>query len=172
MFREYVTVHMSTIEGTRTTLGDDNNLLAYSHVAHDCTVGSHMILSSNAALGGHCIVDDHVYIAFAVGVLPFCRVGKYAIAGAMAKVTKDLPPYMMAEGAPAKVRTINKVRLERAGYGVEDIDVARSVHKILYRDGLNRSQAMEALKAHEQQDSWFVKGMLEFIDTDSKMGCM
>ena len=172
VFREYVTVHMSTIEGTKTTLGDDNNLLAYSHVAHDCTVGNKMIMSSNAALGGHCIVHDNVYVAFAVGVLPFVRIGKYAIAGAMAKITKDLPPYMMAEGAPAKVRTINKVRLEREGYSVEDIDIARSVHKILYRGGHNRTQAMEALGAHEKAESWFVKGMIDFIENASKMGCM
>ncbi|MGB0370403.1 MAG: acyl-ACP--UDP-N-acetylglucosamine O-acyltransferase [Opitutales bacterium] len=172
VFREYVTVHMSTIPGIRTTLGDDNNLLAHSHVAHDCTVGSHLIMSSNAALGGHCVVDDHVYIAFAVGVLPFVRVGRYAIAGAMAKVTKDLPPYMMVEGAPAKVRTINKVRLEREGYSTEDIDIARNVHRILYRGGNNRSQAIEALKAHPNQESWFVKGMIDFIDVESKMGCM
>ena len=172
VFREYVTVHMSTIPGTHTVIGDDNNLLAYSHVAHDCIVGNNLIMSSNAALGGHCQVADNVYIAFAVGVLPFCRVGKYAIAGAMAKVTKDLPPYMMVEGAPAKVRTINKVRLERAGHSKDEINIARSVYRILYRDGLNRSQAIEALKAHPQADSWFVSGMIEFIDAESKMGCM
>lgn len=172
VFREYVTVHMSTIPGIRTTLGNDNHLLAYSHIAHDCTVGDHMIMSSNAALGGHCVVDDHVYIAFAVGVLPFVRVGRYAIAGAMAKVTKDLPPYMMAEGAPASVRTINKVRLERSGFSKEDIDIARNVHRILYRSGKNRSQAIEALKNHPEHDSWFVKGMVSFLDIDSKMGCM
>lgn len=172
VFREYVTVHMSTIPGTKTTLGDDNNLLAYSHVAHDCVVGNKMIMSSNAALGGHCHVDDNVYIAFAVGVLPFVRVGRYSIAGAMAKVTKDLPPYMMVEGAPAKVRTINKVRLERSGYSAEDIDIARSVHRLLYRSGHNRSQAIEALRNHPNTESWFVQAMIEFITFDSKMGCM
>lgn len=172
VFREYVTVHMSTIPGSKTVLGNDNNLLAYSHVAHDCVVGNHLIISSNAALGGHCLVDDHVYVAFAAGISPFCRIGKYAIAGAMCKVTKDIPPYMMADGSPAKVRTINKVRLERAGYSAEEVELAKAVHRTLYRAGLNRQQALEELRQHPMAESWFIKGMIEFIATDSKMGCM
>jgi len=161
-FREYSSIHMSTIDGTRTIIGDDNLFLGYSHVAHDCIVGNELIMSGNAALGGHVVVEDNVYIAWSAGISPFCRIGKYAIAGAMAKVTQDIPPYMMADGSPAKVVFINKVRLERAGFSPEDIALAKEVFKIIYKQGLNRSQALDALKQHAARDSWFIQSMLEF----------
>lgn len=168
VFREYCSMHESTIDGTRTIIGDDNLFLGYTHVAHDCVVGNHLIMSGNAALGGHVIIEDSVYIAWAAGISPFCRIGKYAIAGASAKVTQDIPPYMMADGAPAKVVFINKVRLEREGFGAEDISLAKEVYKILYKKGLNRSQALEVLSQHEQKDSWFIQGILAFAEKSER----
>ena len=161
-FREYSSMHMSTIDGTLTTIGDHNLFLSYSHVAHDCSVANHLIMSNNSALGGHCIVEDHAYVAWAAGISPFCRIGKYAIAGANAKVTQDIPPYMMADGSPAKVVYINKVRLEREGYSAAEIALAKEVFKILYKKGLNRSQAIAALNEHPSSDSWIIQVMLEF----------
>ncbi|MCH2155764.1 MAG: acyl-ACP--UDP-N-acetylglucosamine O-acyltransferase [Opitutales bacterium] len=169
VFRESVTVHMSTIEGTRTEIGDDNNLLAYSHVAHDATVGSHLIMSSNAAIGGHCIVDDHVYIAWASGLSPFVRVGKFSIVGAMSKITKNVPPFLMVDGNPGRVRTINKVRLERMGYDASAIEAAKSIYRTIYREGLNRSQAVEKLKENPESDAELYQLMIQFHG-DSKMG--
>lgn len=147
VFREFTTIHCATTEDTETVLGDNNLILAYSHVAHECIVGNHLIMSSHAALGGHVEVGDHVNLGWGVGVHQFCRVGDYAMAGAASKVVQDIPPYMISDGTPAVARTINKIGLERAGFGSEDIALVRRVFKVFYKEGLNRSQAIEKLQA-------------------------
>jgi len=163
VFREYVTVHLATNDGEFTVLGNQNVLLAYSHVAHDCVVGSHLVMSSHAALGGHVVVGDHVNVGWNAGIHQFCRLGAYSMIGACAKVVQDVPPYMIADGNPAAVRTINKVGLERRDFSAADIAIARSVYKILYRDGLNRAQAVERLRAIPEAAHPLVVAMLAFI---------
>jgi len=163
VFREYVTVHVGTNDGEFTQLGDDNVLLAYSHVAHDCIVGNHLVMSSHAALGGHVVVGDHVNVGWNAGVHQFCRLGSHSMAGACAKVVQDVPPGLIADGNPATIRTINKVGMERQGFSAEDIALTRAVYKVLYREGLNRTQAAERLAAHPQAAHPIVAGMLEFI---------
>jgi len=163
VFREYVTVHLATRDGELTVLGDDNVLLAYSHVAHDCVVGNHFVMSSHAALAGHVLAGDHVNVGWNAGVHQFCRLGAHAMVGACAKLVQDVPPFMIADGNPAKVRTINKVGLERNGFSSEDIALARAVYKVLYREGLNRSQALERLRAHPQAGHPIVVATVEFI---------
>jgi len=163
VFREYVTVHVATHDGEFTVLGDDNVLLAYSHVAHDCIVGNHFVMSSHAALGGHVAVEDHVVLGWNAGVHQFCRLGAHGMAGACAKVVQDVPPGLMADGNPARVRTINKVGLERSGFSSADIALVRAAFKILYRDGLNRTQAVERLAAHPQAQHPWMKALREFM---------
>ncbi|HVU36939.1 MAG TPA: acyl-ACP--UDP-N-acetylglucosamine O-acyltransferase [Opitutales bacterium] len=163
VFREYVTVHTATNDAEFTTLGDDNVLLAYSHVAHDCIVGNHLVMSSHAALGGHVVVEDHVVIGWNAGVHQFCRLGSHSMLGACAKLVQDVPPGLMADGNPARVRTINKVGLERRGFTAGDIALVRSVFKILYREGLNRTQAAAKLAAHPQAAHPWMQAMLAFL---------
>jgi len=164
VFREYVTVHCGTKDGEMTLMGDDNVILAYSHIAHDCTIGSHLIMSSHAAFGGHCVVGDHVNIGWNAGIHQFCRIGHHAMIGACAKAVQDIPPMMIADGNPADVKTINKVGLEREGFSPEEISLARSVYKILYREHLNRGQALERLRAHPELESRIVQFVLNFAD--------
>ncbi len=168
VFREYVTVHVATKDGEFTVLGDGNVLLAYSHVAHDCVVGNGLVMSSHAAFGGHVVAGDQVVVGWNAGVHQFCRLGSHSMAGACAKVVQDVPPFMIADGNPAEVRTINKVGLERRGFKPEDIEVARSVYKLLYREGLNRSQAMERLRAHPQAAHPLVADMLVFVSQSTR----
>jgi UDP-N-acetylglucosamine acyltransferase len=163
VFREYVTVHVATNDSEFTRLGDHNVLLAYSHVAHDCIISSHLVMSSHAALGGHVVVGDHVNVGWNAGVHQFCRLGSYSMAGACAKVVQDVPPGLIADGNPATIRTINKVGLERQGFSADDIALTRAIYKILYREGLNRTQAVARLAAHPQAAHSIVAGMLEFI---------
>ncbi len=163
VFREYVTVHLATNEGEFTVLGDDNVLLAYSHVAHDCVVGNHMVMSSHAALAGHVLVGDHVNVGWNAGIHQFCRLGDHSMVGACAKLVQDVPPFMIADGNPAKIRTINKVGLERHGFSPGDVALARAVFKMLYREGLNRSQALERLVSHPQAAHPVIVAMVEFI---------
>ncbi|MEM8867047.1 MAG: acyl-ACP--UDP-N-acetylglucosamine O-acyltransferase [Verrucomicrobiota bacterium] len=168
VFREFTTVHCATTEATETVLGDNNLILAYSHVAHECIVGNHLIMSSHAALGGHVEVGDHVNLGWGVGVHQFCRVGDYAMAGAASKVVQDIPPYMIADGNPAVARTINRVGLERAGFGAEDIALVRRVFKLFYKEGLNRTQAVEKLQADVDLSHPVAKTFLAFASKSQR----
>ncbi len=153
VFREYVTIHAATSDGDFTVVGDDNLLLAYTHVAHDCRLGSHIIASNSVGIAGHVIVEDRVVLGAVCGIHQFCRIGAFAMVSAYAKVVQDVPPYFIADGAPAEVRAINKVGLERNGFTAEQLDRVKQIHRTLYREGLNRSQALEKLAAHAQAAS-------------------
>lgn len=162
VFREYVTVHSATRDGGFTVLGDNNVILAYSHIAHDCVIGNHLVMSSQSALAGHLTVEDHVNIGWGTGVHQFCKVGAHAMLGAMAKVVQDVPPFMIADGNPAVVRSINKVGLDRNGFSPAQIQRVKHLHRILFREGLNRAQAIEKLQAHPEADSAEFRHMLAF----------
>ncbi|MEM9226684.1 MAG: acyl-ACP--UDP-N-acetylglucosamine O-acyltransferase [Verrucomicrobiota bacterium] len=168
VFREYSNVHLATNDAELTVIGDDNVILAYSHVAHDCIIGNHLVMSSHAALGGHVVVGDHVVVGWGVGVHQFCRIGEHVMVGACSKLVQDVPPYMIADGNPAEVRAINKVGLERRDFTPEDIDLVRGIHRILYRDGLNRTQALERLCKHPEADSPFIKAVIAFAETSER----
>ncbi|MFM7209696.1 MAG: acyl-ACP--UDP-N-acetylglucosamine O-acyltransferase, partial [Verrucomicrobiota bacterium] len=96
VFREYVSVHLGTQEGEWTVLGDDNVLLAYSHVAHDCVIGNHLVMSSHSAVAGHVHVGDHVNIGWNAGIHQFCRIGDHAMVAACSKCVQDVPPFVIA----------------------------------------------------------------------------
>ena len=162
VFREFTTVHCATTDDQITILGNDNLVLSYSHVAHECVIGNHLIMSSHAALGGHVIVGNHVNVGWGAGVHQFCRLGDHGMVGAASKVVQDVPPFTISDGNPAVARTINKVGLERAGFTKDEISLARRVFKTFYKDGLNRSQAIEKLRASEEIDSRVVKIFLDF----------
>lgn len=168
VFREYTTVHMATNDGDYTILGNDNVLLAYSHIAHDCRVGDHLIMSSHSALAGHAVVHDHVNIGWNVGVHQFCHLGRYCMIGACSKIVQSVLPYMLADGNPATVRTFNKVGLERAGFSPEQVELVRLIYQMLYRKGLNRSQALEALKEYDAPDPAIVKEVLDFVESSGR----
>jgi UDP-N-acetylglucosamine acyltransferase len=168
VFREYVSVHAATIDGQFTTVGSDNTILAYSHIAHDCVVGNRVIMSNYAGLAGHVIVEDHVLIGAYGGVHQFCRLGAHAMLSACSKLVHDLPPYFIADGAPATVRTFNKVGLERFGFAAPQIDHVKQIFRILYRDGLNRTQALEKLASHPAAESAEFARMLAFAKSSER----
>jgi UDP-N-acetylglucosamine acyltransferase len=168
VFREYTSVHMATNDGEFTRVGSDNVILAYSHIAHDCVVGNHLVMSSQAALAGHVVVEDHVNIGWGAGVHQFCRVGEYAMIGAMAKIVQDVPPFVIADGSPAVVRSINKVGLDRSDFGPAQLDAIKQIFRIVYRQGLNRGQALDALLAHPLADTREFKHFLAFAGTSQR----
>jgi UDP-N-acetylglucosamine acyltransferase len=163
VFREFTTVHCATSDGRVTSLGDGNLILAYSHVAHECRVGNHLVMSSHAALGGHVEVGDHVNIGWGAGVHQFCRIGDYAMVGAASKVVQDVPPYMISDGSPAAVRTANKVGLERAGFSREEIALVRRMFKVFYKEGLNRKQAAQNLEEAGLAERKITARFLDFL---------
>lgn len=168
IFREFTTIHCATSEAQITSLGDHNLILAYSHVAHECTVGNHLVMSSHAALGGHVKIGDHVNIGWGSGTHQFCRIGDYAMVGAASKVVQDVPPYMISDGNPAAVRTPNKVGLVRAGFSQDDISAIRQIFKAFYKDGLNRSQATEKLEQAGIADLEIVEKYLSFMKSSER----
>lgn len=169
VFREYTTIHPATNDGDFTVLGDHNTILAYSHVAHDCQIGNHLVMSSHAALGGHIVCGDHVNIGWGAGVHQFCCIGDFAMVGAASKAVQDVPPFMISDGNPAACRTYNRIGLERAGFPPEQITMVHRVFKILFREGLNRGQSLEKLRAGEFADDPIVKRILDFF-AESKRG--
>ncbi|MBI4025114.1 MAG: acyl-ACP--UDP-N-acetylglucosamine O-acyltransferase [Verrucomicrobia bacterium] len=147
VFRESVTVHRATGKRDKTVIGNHNTLLAYAHVAHDCVLGDHIVMSNSGTLAGHVIVEDRAVIGGLTAVHQFCRIGRMAITGGCSKVVQDVPPFMMADGNPAEVRTINKVGLERNGVPEETQKHLRAAFKLLYREsGLNIGDAVAKIR--------------------------
>ncbi|MBP6507345.1 MAG: acyl-ACP--UDP-N-acetylglucosamine O-acyltransferase [Opitutaceae bacterium] len=168
VFREYVTIHAATNDGDFTVLGSDNTVLAYSHIAHDCVLGNHIVMSNAVSMAGHVTVENHVVIGGAAGIHQFCRIGAFAMLSAMAKLVQDLPPYFIADGTPAEVRAFNKVGLERNGHSAEQLERVKHIFRILYREGLNRTQALEKLAAHAQAGSAEFARVLQFAKTSER----
>jgi UDP-N-acetylglucosamine acyltransferase len=168
VFREYASVHAATFDGNFTVVGSDNTILAYCHIAHDCVVGNRVIMSNYAGLAGHVVLEDHVLIGAYGGVHQFCRIGAHAMLSACSKLVHDLPPYLIADGAPATVRTFNKIGLERHGFDAEQLDRVKQIFRVLYRDGLNRTQAVEKLAAHEQASTAEFQRVLAFAKASER----
>ncbi|HKS37562.1 MAG TPA: acyl-ACP--UDP-N-acetylglucosamine O-acyltransferase [Verrucomicrobiae bacterium] len=146
-FREYVTVHSATGEGEVTRVGSHNHILAYSHIAHNVTLGDHIIMSNVGTLAGHVIVEDYAVIGGLTAVHQFCRIGRMAITGGCSKVVQDVPPYMLADGNPAETRTINKVGLDRNEVSEEVQGALKQAYKILFREGLTISNALARIES-------------------------
>ena len=141
-FREYVTIHSATGDGEITRVGSHNHILAYCHVAHNCALGSHIIMSNVATLAGHVVVEDYAVIGGLAAIHQFCRIGKMAMIGGCSKVVQDVPPFMMADGNPAETRTINKTGMERNGVSEKAQSALRQAYKIMFREGLTVSNAV------------------------------
>ena len=146
-FREYVTINSATSDGEITAVGSHNHILAYCHLAHNVTLGDHIIMSNVATLGGHVTVENYAVIGGLAAIHQFCRIGKMSIIGASSKVVQDVPPFMLAAGNPAETRTINKVGMERHGVSEEAQTVIKQAYKILFREGLTISNALAKIEA-------------------------
>ena len=137
--REHVTLHRGTGNGGGVTrVGSSNLLMVGCHVAHDCVIGSHVILANEVMLAGHVVVEDGAIVSGGVGVHHYATVGTCAFVGGLARVSRDVPPFMVVEGHPAEVRKPNNVGMERRGYSEGDVDAIREAFKRLYRDGNGR----------------------------------
>jgi len=146
IFREQVTVHSATAEGGVTRIGSRNLLMAGAHVAHDCKVGSHTVLCNLVLLAGHVTLEDHVILSGMAGVQQFCRVGRNAMVGGITKIVQDVPPFMIADGNPARVRAINQIGLERQGFSTEAQVALKQAFKLLFRQGLTTAKAIAQIE--------------------------
>src|SRR3954471_3343914 len=166
-FREFVTVNRSTTATGKTQIGHRGNFLAYSHIGHDCTVGDAVVFSNNGTLAGHVQVGDHAIMGGLTAVHQFCRLGPFAITGGCSKIVQDVPPFMIADGNPAKVRGINVVGLERNGFAAETIKTIKEAFRLIYRSKYNTRQAIDAIR-QELPASPEITQIIEFIQTSER----
>ena len=168
VIREYVTVHRATHEGRDTRIGSRCLVMVSSHVAHDCVVGDEVIIINYAGLSGHVTVEDRATIGGLTGIHPFTRIGTYAYVGGCAKVTQDVPPFVMADGVPATARAVNVIGMRRGGVDGEGRRQVRAAFRILYRSGLAPATAAARIRA-ELGGHPLVARLADFIE-DSKRG--
>jgi len=164
--REYVTINPGTSAGEETIIGDNNLIMAYAHIAHNCKVGNNVIIANSGTLGGHVEIDDYAIIGGLVGIHQFCRIGKHSIIGGCSKVVMDIIPYIMADGHPARPYGLNIIGLKRRNFSEEKIKILNEAYKIIFKSGLNTSQALKKLE--EMNDCEEVKDIIEFIKSSKR----
>ncbi len=162
-FREFVTVNRGTAPGSKTTIGNHGNFLAYAHVAHDCTVGDHVIFSNNGTLAGHVTMGDYAILGGLTAVHQFCRIGAHSITGGCSKIVQDVPPFLIADGNPATIRSVNAVGLQRRGFSDESVRAVKLAYRTLFKKKLNLGQALEALRASPAASDPAAAQLIEFV---------
>lgn len=170
IIREYVTIHRGTPRGAGVTrIGNKNYLMAYAHVAHDCRLGNGIVMANAATLAGHVRVDDHAVLGGLVAIHQFVRIGTHAFIGGKSGLRMDVPPYMLAFGAPAKLYGPNLVGLKRNGISPLAISALKKGYRILFRSGLPLQEAIE--KVHQEVDSYpELENLVRFMLDSSKRG--
>jgi UDP-N-acetylglucosamine acyltransferase len=166
-FRESVTINSATGDGEVTSVGSHNHILAYCHIAHNCVLGDHIIMSNVGTLAGHVTVGDRAVIGGLVAIHQFCRIGKLSMIGGCSKVVQDVPPFMLADGNPAETRTINKIGMERNGISETVQSAMRQAYKTLFREGLTISNAVVQLEK-ELPELDEIRHLLEFVRSSER----
>jgi UDP-N-acetylglucosamine acyltransferase len=166
--REYVTINPGTAEGGgKTTIGDNNLIMAYSHIAHDCIIGNNCVMANAATLGGHVKLEDSAVIGGLAAVHQFVRLGRLSIVGGCSKVVQDIPPFSMCDGHPAKVIRTNLIGLRRAQISTETIETLNKAFKILFRSGLTKTNALARI-SRELKTSPELEHLIFFIKTTER----
>jgi len=169
--REFASLNPGTTGGGMITrVGDQNLLMMYSHVAHDCIIGNHNIVANGATLGGHVVVEDYAIVGGLVGIHQFVKVGTGAILGAGSMVSKDIPPYCNATGDRVRLRGLNIEGLKRKKFSREQIDALRKAYRIIFQSGLRIKQALEKVRS-EGPLTPEVEHMVRFIESSQRGIC-
>jgi UDP-N-acetylglucosamine acyltransferase len=170
VLREYVTIHRGTGAQTETVIGDQNLLLAYVHIAHNCRIGNRVIMSNGAQLAGHVAVGDGANIGGMTGVHQFVRIGRMAMVGGMSRVVKDIPPFVLVEGNPTVVYGLNTVGLKRHNISAESLAELKEAYRILYRSNLNLTTALERLRESVRTDEGHE--LIAFLEEQTDRGIL
>ncbi len=170
IIREYVSINIGTTKGGGITrIGNNNFIMAYSHIAHDCQLGDNIIMTNGATLGGHPIVEEFVILSAFVGVHQFVRLGKFSFLGGYAVITQDVPPFARVVGArPAYIVDVNSIGMRRNGISKETVALIKEAYKILFRSGLNTSDALTKIEKELRKDKE-LEHLVKFIK-NSKRG--
>lgn len=159
--REFVTINRATHADEVTQIGDHNLLMAYVHVAHNCVIEDNVIIANAVALAGHVYIESRAVVGGALGVHQFVRIGRNAMLGGMSRIDRDAPPFMMIEGNPSRVRSLNLVGLKRAGLTTQDMGHLKKAFRFLYRSDFTFKEALEHLS--EISDNEYVKYLYHFL---------
>ena len=169
--REYITIHRASVSGDGiTAIGDQNFLMAYVHIAHDCKIGNSVIMANLATLAGHVSIEDHAVIGGLVAIHQFTRVGAYTMVGGFSGVGQDIPPYMIASGARVKLFGLNTVGLKRHGFSDSTVNELKKAYKILFREKRTLKDAIKKI----QEDLPYtdeIKHLIEFIQKNKRGIC-
>ncbi|MEQ8230509.1 MAG: acyl-ACP--UDP-N-acetylglucosamine O-acyltransferase [Gammaproteobacteria bacterium] len=168
VIREYCSINRGTPGGGGVTrLGDDNWIMAYCHVAHDCQVGSHTVFANNTTLAGHVEIADYVILGGFTGIHQFCRMGEGSFSAIAAIIVRDVPPFVIVKGNTARPRSINTVGMRRRGFDAATIAAVKRCYRALFREGRRLEEALEAVEL-EAVESAQARAMLEFIRASSR----
>ena len=162
VIREFATLHRGTLETGKSQVGKNCLLMAYSHIPHDCVVGDNCIIANAVQIGGHSHIEDYVIIGGLAGLHQFSRVGEHSMIGGAAKITQDVPPYILASHNPAIFIGLNVVGLRRRGFKTEDIQILKEAYKYLYDKSLNVSQAVKVIESKLGSNE-YVQKILNFL---------
>jgi len=165
--REFATLHRGTTDAVTTRIGSDCLLMAYVHVAHDCRIGDHVILANAVNLAGHCVIEDWVGIGGMVPVHQFVRIGRHAFIGGGVRITRDIPPFILAAGEPLQYTGLNSVGLERRGFSSERRQRIKECYRQIYGSSLNLSQALDLLR-EKYGDEGDVGIVIDFIEQSER----
>jgi UDP-N-acetylglucosamine acyltransferase len=166
--REFVTINRGTgFGGGITEVGENNFLMAYVHIAHDCKTGQKVILANNATLAGHIVIEDFVTVGGLVAIHQFVRIGKYAYIGGKSAVVKDIPPYVIAAGDRAKLHGLNSVGLKRHSFTQETLSLLKKAYRIIFRFGLTLNEAIERVRAEVDQVPEVIE-LMRFIKSSQR----
>jgi UDP-N-acetylglucosamine acyltransferase len=166
--REFVTINRGTeFGGGITEVGENNLLMAYSHIAHDCKTGRDVILANNATLAGHIIIGDYVTVGGLVAIHQFVKIGDYAYIGGKSAVAKDIPPYVIASGDRASLHGLNKIGLKRHGFGDNTLKALKKAYRIIFRIGITTKEAIQRVQAEVEQNPEVVN-LIEFIKSSER----
>jgi len=169
IIREFVTLHRGTVKGGgKTVIGNENFIMAYSHVAHDCQIGNQVVMANGATLAGHILIEDFAIIGGLSAIHQFCRVGAYAIIGGITGVILDIPPYTKAQGDRAKLFGLNTVGLKRANFSEETLKALKKTYRIIFRSGLTLEKAMKQVGEEEISQTPEVQHFLQFIQCSKR----
>lgn len=169
--REYVTIHRASVGGDETTtVGNSNFLMAYVHVAHNCKIGSNIIMANAATLAGHVLVEDFAVIGGLVAIHQFTRIGQYAMVGGFSGIGQDIPPYMVASGARAKLFGPNMIGLKRHGFSDGSINAIKKAYKILFREKRTLKDAIRKVQ-EDFADSPEIRHLIAFIEKNKRGIC-
>ncbi|NQU18512.1 MAG: acyl-ACP--UDP-N-acetylglucosamine O-acyltransferase [Candidatus Saganbacteria bacterium] len=167
--REFVTIHLPTGEGNKTSIGSENLIMVHAHIPHNCTIGNHTVIGGYAGLAGHTEIQDQAIIGGMAGIHQFVRVGRLAMVGANSKIVQDIPPFMLVEGNPAQVRSINSIGMQRKGISQEAITEIKRAFKIIYETKQRTPAIVTELKKRLRPLDE-VNQLIQFLETESRRG--